>query len=84
MLFTAFAAADLTNLATTGDADLFKFAKIPNASETFLPLIKSITKRHFLGVTRTPVTFAVAAFFFPPNYLACAALSSAVWPVCPL
>ena len=60
----ALAAADLTTFATIGDAALLTFDKIPSASLTAFPLIKSRTKRALRGVTRTSLATAFAEVTF--------------------
>ena len=56
----AFEAADLTTFATIGEAALLTLAKIPSASLTCFPLIKSKTRRALRGVTRTSLATALA------------------------
>ena len=72
-LFSAFAAADLTNLRRGSLAAFGVFIRIPTAVPTGLFLIRSRTIFTFLGVMRRPLKYALASiicFYLLCDYFA--------------
>src|SRR5450830_446587 len=68
ILFSAFAAADLTDLVTTSEALLGTYLKIARASFTFLPRIRSTTWRTLRGDNLTYLTMALASTGFTSHF----------------